>query len=172
MIDEGRCIFFGPRERAMPYFRTLGFEILPRQTIADFLTAVADPRTPANKLNPASKTPGSAEERERCFQVSDEAKVVFESVLGSTQAKCTSLTRVPPQSIYTLPFHKQVQACATRQFQVLWGDKVSFMGKFFLTTFISLVFGSLFYDQPATTSGVFTRGGVVLYYCLFSRTKD
>jgi len=70
-----------------------------------------------------------------------------------------------------LSFYKQVRACTIRQFQVLWGDKMSFFGKFILTTFISLVFGSLFYNQPATTSGVFTRGGVILYVPCISITE-
>ena len=75
------------------------------------------------------------------------------------------------RNAYTLSFYKQVQACTIRQFQVLWGDKMSFFGKFILTTFISLVFGSLFYNQPATSSGVFTRGGVILYFPSYSMVK-
>jgi hypothetical protein len=51
----------------------------------------------------------------------------------------------------------------------VWGDKVTFIGKNFLTIFQALIIGSLFYNQPATSAGVFTRGGVVLYFFLLCR---
>lgn len=36
---------------------------------------------------------------------------------------------------------------------------------------MSLVLGSLFYSQPSTSSGVFTRGGVILYVSHLTRTN-
>ena len=173
MIDDGRCIFFGPRERAKSYFEELGFECPPRQTTADFLTAVTDPYARVIKDGFTDKVPRTAEEFERYFQSSADAKSNFKSI-ASFQSEIQNKQRVAseePQpskinqggrSIYTLSFYQQVQACTRRQFQVLWGDKMSFFGKYILTVFISLVFGSLFYNQPATASGVFTRGGVIL----------
>jgi ATP-binding cassette, subfamily G (WHITE), member 2, SNQ2 len=164
----------GPRQRAKSYFEELGFQCPPRQTTADFLTAVTDPYARVVTPGFSDKVPRTAEEFERCFQASVDAKSNFDAIASfenEVQSKLTAKMKEAQQSkadyadrsTFTMSFYKQVQACTIRQFQVLWGDKMSFVGKFILTTFISLVFGSLFYNQPATTSGVFTRGGVILY---------
>lgn len=108
------------------------------------------------------RTPKTAQEFEAVFQDSTDSKANFDSIALFESEKKTGVPK-GPSSGYTLPFIEQVHACTIRQFQVLWGDKMSFFGKYILATFISLVFGSLFYKEPATTSGVFTRGGVVLY---------
>ena len=80
VIDEGRCIFFGTRPRAKPYFEELGFECPPRQTTADFLTAVTDPYARVITQGFANKVPRTAEEFERCFQASLDAKSNFDSI--------------------------------------------------------------------------------------------
>lgn len=43
VLYEGRQIFFGPTHEAKEYFINLGFECLPRQTTADFLTSITNP---------------------------------------------------------------------------------------------------------------------------------
>ena len=42
VIDEGRQIYFGPRQHARPYFVNLGFRDLPRQTSADYVTGCTE----------------------------------------------------------------------------------------------------------------------------------
>lgn len=84
--------------------------------------------------------------------------------MGAGKAKHAS-----NKGVYTISFLQQVQACTIRQYQVVWGDKVTFIGKNFLTIFQALIIGSLFYNQPATSAGVFTRGGVVLYFVFLCR---
>ena len=74
--------------------------------------------------------------------------------------------------MYTIPFMEQVWACTIRQYQILWGDKVMFIGKSFLVVFQALIIGSLFYNQPATPSGTYTRGGVILYSSLKMNGKS
>jgi len=165
LIHDGRCIFFGPRKRARQYFEDLGFKCLPRQTTADFLTSVTDPYAHVAE-DGIHTVPKTAREFEHIFQESDDSKANFEAI-GSLEAEKNGTFEKGSRHGYTLSFFEQVQLCTIRQFQVLWGDKISFFGKYILVTFISLVFGSLFYNQPETTSGVFTRGGVILYFPLF-----
>ena len=69
---------------------------------------------------------------------------------------------------YTLPFHKQVWACTHRQFLIMFGDRTSLGGKWGGIIFQSLIVGSLFFDQPKTSAGVFTRGGVLFLMLLFN----
>lgn len=177
MIDQGKCAFFGPTDRAKQYFEDLGFECPPRQTTADFLTSITDPSARKVKSGYDKKTPRTAEDFERVFRDSDDAKANFDSIaqfeeeikknkpgdsfkdaIQSGKAK-----RASNRSVYTISFLQQVMACTIRQYQVLWGDKTTFLGKNFLTIFQALIIGSLFYNQPATSGGVFTRGGVMLY---------
>ncbi|KAG6026034.1 hypothetical protein E4U41_001372, partial [Claviceps citrina] len=42
LIDKGRCLYFGPADRAGAYFEGLGFDRRDRWTTPDFLTSVAD----------------------------------------------------------------------------------------------------------------------------------
>jgi ATP-binding cassette, subfamily G (WHITE), member 2, SNQ2 len=156
VIDQGRCVYFGPGHRAKSYFEELGFECAPRQTTADFLTAVTDPH--GRVVKEGCEVPRTPEDFERAFHDKEGSKSSSSSEIKNTITRPSA-----DHGVYTISFYKQVQACAIRQFQVLWGDKMTFFGKFILTVFVSLVLGSLFYNQPTTSSGVFTRGGVILY---------
>ena len=163
-------MYFGPRTLAQGYFEDLGFECPPRQTTADFLTAVADSHTRVVRKGYEHLIPRTPEDFEQRFQKSQIAQSnltdiqSFENTLQQLHAADRDAhEKMLQRSVYTLSFAQQVWVCAVRQFQVLWGDKTVFIGKFVLTTFIALIFGSMFYNQPATSSGVFTRGGVILY---------
>lgn len=168
MIAEGRCIFFGPRERAKAYFQELGFECPPRQTTADFLTSITDPHSRVIKKGFENTVPKTAEAAEQCFRDSREAKSNYESIASfESEVQQTHQPREAGMTkrfggVYSASFLQQVQACTTRQYQVLWGDKKSFIGKYCLITFQALIVGSLFHNQPATSNGVFTRGGILL----------
>jgi hypothetical protein len=173
VIHEGRCLFFGPRDRAKQYFQDLGFECNPRQTTAEFITSVTDPYARVIEEGFADKTPRTARDFESVFQRSADWTANMAAISSfEAEIKSRDINRTDAynsrRSVYTLPFYKQVGVCTVRQFQVLWGDKLTFFGKFGLTIFQSLIFGSLFYNQPATSSGVFTRGGVILYlpFCI------
>ena len=48
------------------------------------------------------------------------------------------------------------------------GDKQSLGGKWGGILFQALVVGSLFFDMPKTSSGVFERGGVMFFMLLFN----
>jgi len=126
---------------------------------------VTDPHARMVAKGSEGKVPQSAVEFETCFHNSGDWALnlseiaTFEEEIRNRQASSNTIHR----SVYVLPFYKQVGICTSRQFQVLWGDKLTFLAKFGLAIFQSLIVGSLFYNQPATSSGVFTRGGVILY---------
>lgn len=69
---------------------------------------------------------------------------------------------------YTLRFYQQIWACTTRQFLVVYGDKASLVGKWGGIVFQAIIVGSLFYNLPKTSAGVFTRGGVLFFTLLFN----
>ena len=77
-------------------------------------------------------------------------------------------TKASKEKNYTIPFHKQVWACTHRQFLIMFGDRISLGGKWGGIIFQALIVGSLFFDMPKNSSGVFTRGGVLFFMLLFN----
>lgn len=75
LINEGRCVYYGPRDEARGYFISLGFKDLPRSTSGDWLCGITDPN-----LNPEfrfqegrnpSNVPATPEAMEEAYQKSE-----------------------------------------------------------------------------------------------------
>lgn len=62
-------------------------------------------------------------------------------------------------SSYTVSFPSSVWALTQRQFLLKWGDREAFYTKTITNVSIALIVSSMFYNQPANTSGAFSRGG-------------
>jgi len=167
VIQEGRCIYFGPRQHAKQYFEELGFYCTPGQMTADFLTAVTDPHARMLAGGSEDKTPQNSKDLETCFQNSADGAsnlsqiVTFEEEIKNRQESPYLVYR---RGVYAIPFYKQVSICTAHQFQVLWGDKLTIFAKFGLAILLSLIFESLFYNQPTTSLRIFTRGSAPLYF--------
>ena len=173
LIHQGKCAYFGPIEEAAAYFESLGFERPPRWTTADFLTPVTDPHEQRIQADWESRIPRSPEQFAAAYQKSQIYRsslrdiADFEQRMEQESQNKRSTKNAKPTN-YTLPFHKQVAAVTKRHFQVLWGDKATVFGKWGGITFQALIFGSLFFDLPKTSEGVFTRGGILLLLPLFN----
>lgn len=183
VIDAGRCIYQGPANEARQYFTDLGFQAPVRQTTADFLTAVSDPNERQFREGCESSTPKTPEELEKAFRESRFYKVVeedirsYEAYLQETnhtdarefeQAVREDKSRtVTKESSYTVSFVQQVLACTKREFWLLLGDTTTLYTKLFIIISNGLIVGSLFYGQPLTTEGAFSRGGSLFFSILF-----
>jgi ATP-binding cassette, subfamily G (WHITE), member 2, SNQ2 len=183
VIDQGREIFMGRKEEARQYFIDLGFEAPERQTTADFLTAVTDPVERRFRPGCDKSTPKTPEELERAFRESpyyqkvlddikdyeaylkesnyEDAKQ-FEAAVQEGKSK-----HVKKKSPYTVSFPRQVMACVKREFWLLFGDTTTLYTKLFIIISNGLIVGSLFYGQPLTTEGAFSRGGSLFFSILF-----
>ncbi|KAI9743045.1 MAG: hypothetical protein M1818_003340 [Claussenomyces sp. TS43310] len=175
LIEEGRCCYYGSADDAAAYFEDLGFERPARWTTADFLTSVTDEHERQVKKGWEDRIPRSPEHFEAVFQKSHMAEkneqdiVEFEAhIEGQKRERESQMTKKTQKKNYTLPFHKQVLACTQRQFLVMIGDKQSLYGKWGGLVFQGLIVGSLFYNMPKTSSGVFERGGVIFFMLLFN----
>lgn len=175
LIDEGKCLYYGRAENAAGYFESLGFRRPQRWTTADFLTSVSDPHERQIREGYEDRIPRSAEQFEAAFQKSH----VYEDNLRDIesfeqeaevqrQERLAARTKATKEKNYTLSFWKQVTACTHRQFLVMVGDPLSLYGKWGGILFQALIVGSLFYNMPKTSSGVFTRGGVLFFMLLFN----
>jgi ATP-binding cassette, subfamily G (WHITE), member 2, SNQ2 len=70
LVDEGRCVYYGPRDQARRYFQDLGYFAPERQTTADFLTGVTDPNEVIYAKDFKGLCPRTAEERELAWKKS------------------------------------------------------------------------------------------------------
>ena len=175
LIDEGRCLYYGRAEDAAAYFEGLGFRRPQRWTTADFLTSVSDAHERQIREGYEDRIPRSAEQFEAAYlkshiydeNVRDIGLFEQETEL-QRQERLAARTKATKEKNYTLPFHKQVTACTHRQFLVMIGDPLSLYGKWGGILFQSLIVGSLFFNMPKTSSGVFERGGVLFFALLFN----
>ncbi|OJJ45430.1 hypothetical protein ASPZODRAFT_69926 [Penicilliopsis zonata CBS 506.65] len=174
LIEEGKCAYFGRTQDAKRYFEGLGFECPPRWTTPDFLTSVSDPHARRVKQGWEDRIPRSSSDFQRAYRKSDLYKKAlsdiedFEQDIQSHEQEREAARKSMPKKNYTVPFHKQVLILTHRQFLVMFGDRQSLAGKWGVITFQALIIGSLFYNLPQTSSGVFTRGGVMFFILLFN----
>jgi ABC-type multidrug transport system permease subunit len=75
---------------------------------------------------------------------------------------------LPKKSPLTVSFVTQVKACVTRQYQILWGDKATFIIKQASTLAQALISGSLFYNAPSNSAGLFVKSGALFLALLFN----
>ena len=183
VIDEGRMIYQGPAKDAKEYFQNLGLYCPERETTADFLTSVTDPVQRVFQKGRENSAPKTAEDFERAFRsspsyqkvladVADYEKYLKETDQGDAREFKQSVKEqrskyVMKNSSYTVSFWRQVLACTLREFWLVWGDKPTLYTKFFTIISVSLIVGSLFWNQPITTAGAFSRGGTAFLSILF-----
>lgn len=175
LIDGGRCAYFGPADMAAGYFKDLGFHQPDRWTSADFITSVVDEHERHIRDGYEDKIPRSSAQFGEAFKKSDIYKdnlqeiEEFEGELkGMEEQRKENQGKATKKKNYTISFPQQVLACTRRQALVMLGDPQSLYGKWAIITFQSLIVGSLFFNLPKTSSGVFPRGGVLFIMLLFN----
>ncbi|KAF2864334.1 ABC transporter-like protein [Piedraia hortae CBS 480.64] len=183
VIDQGREIFMGKASEAKQYFIDIGFECPPRQTTADFLTAVTNPVERQFRPGMKASTPKTAKELEDAFRQSphylkmrDDMKD-YEEYLAQTNhrdaeefkgtVQAGKSKHVPNRSPYVVSFPRQVSACVKREFWLFFGDRTSLYTKAFVIISNGLIVGSMFYNQSSDTQGAFSRGGTLFMSILF-----
>ena len=181
VLDEGREIFYGTREEARPFMEAQGFFCDDAANVGDFLTGVTVPTERAIRPECEKTFPRTAEAIRDIYEKSDirmrmEAEYDFPSYdetkehtiefqTAVTKAKAKSLSKKSP---LTTPFSTQVLTCVTRQYQIIWGDKATFLIKQISTIIQALVAGSLFYNAPDNSAGLFVKGGALFFSLLYN----
>lgn len=188
VLDEGEQVYYGPRAEARPFMESQGFFCDDAANVADFLTGVTVPterkiisgfesRFPRNAVELRNAYENSEirprMEWELQFPASEEANVLTGAFRGTVQMeKAKQLTKSSP---LTVSFLEQVKTCVTRQYQILWGDKATFIIKQAATIVQALIGGSLFYNAPADSNGLFIKGGslflALLYHSLLAMSE-
>jgi ABC-type multidrug transport system ATPase subunit len=180
VLDEGKQVFYGTREQARPFMEEQGFVCSEGANVADFLTGITVPAErqirpgfegfPRNNIELEQAyqraTIKTTMDRELVYPTTEEAKAntqAFAEAMAMDKSK-----HLPASSPMTVSFYRQVEACVVRQYQILWGDKATFFIKQGSTLFQALIAGSLFYNAPANSSGLFVKGGALFLALLFN----
>ncbi|KAH7024760.1 brefeldin A resistance protein [Microdochium trichocladiopsis] len=181
VLDKGRQIYYGPMSEARPYMENLGFVCREGSNVADYLTGVTV-RT-ERKIHPDYEHtfPRTAEAAQAIYEASDlNARMRLEYDYPNTDAarERTRLfeeavsqekhPRLSASSPWTVDLASQVLSCVTRQYQIIWGDKASFFLKQLSSIAMALISGSLFYNAPANSGGLFLKGGALFFALMFN----
>ncbi|KAJ0417268.1 ABC-2 type transporter-domain-containing protein [Aspergillus carlsbadensis] len=181
VLDEGKQIYYGPMTQARPYMEALGFVCREGSNVADFLTGVTVPterkirpgfeaRFPRNSdtmLEEYSKSVVKSEMvREYSYPDSETSKRCTEDFKTSVVEE--KAKQLPKNSPLTVDFIDQVKACVSRQYQILWGEKSTFIIKQVSTLIQALIAGSLFYDAPNNSAGLFVKSGALFFALLYN----
>jgi ABC-type multidrug transport system ATPase subunit len=181
VLDEGEQIFYGPREQARPFMEEAGFKCMEGSNIADFLTGVTVPterrirdgfenRFPRNAealRTQYEKSPIHAQmSAEYSYPDSDLARERTEEFKQGVNFETSK--KLPKDSPFTVGFVDQVKICVQRQYQILWGDKATFIIKQVATLAQALIAGSLFYSAPDNSGGLFIKSGALFFSLLYN----
>ncbi|OZJ03620.1 hypothetical protein BZG36_03735 [Bifiguratus adelaidae] len=178
----GRCIFFGPRERAKDYFMEMGYTCEPRKSVPDFLTGITNPNERIVAAGFEGKVPETPEQFEKYFLESEdykllqkniaeyEARVEREQPAADFKAYVTEIKQkgVPHKSVYSANFYEQTKALTIRQFQILLGDKQALYERYASVLIQAFIYASVFYQMGLNSTGAFQRGGALLASLLFN----
>lgn len=181
LLDGGREVFYGPREEARPFMERLGFVCREGANVADFLTGVTVPTERKIKRGHERTFPRHAaalrDEYEKTdmhtqmiseyhYPTTDEARdntKAFSEAISSEKHP-----RLPSSSPFTVDLKTQIKACVTRQYQIIWGDKATFVIKQVATIVQALIAGSLFYNAPNNSGGLFSKSGALFFALLYN----
>ena len=176
VLYEGRQVFFGSPRRSGQYFEDMGWIRPPRQPLGDFLTAVTNSQERTAQDGYSDRVPRTAEEFEKQWQRSVDFRKLqsdiseYQAAAGSNEHSAGNLeklssARKSPHALHGSPYltntPTQIKYCTIRMFQRLWNDKASTLTIMWGQIVMSLILGSLFYQTPNNTNGLYSKGGVL-----------
>lgn len=181
LLYEGRQIYFGPVEKAKQFFIDMGYEPLNRQSTTEFLTSVTDPLGRFAREGYEHKVPNTPAEFEQYWLNSPEYKVLEQTIIdyrsNANAAETKQLFKESwahekakyqkKNSQYTISYPAQLRLLTKRGYQRIIGDKAFTTIQITMSIVISLMLGSMFYNTSDSTSGAFSRGGVIFFLLVF-----
>ena len=172
VLDNGKQIYYGPQKEARPFMEQMGFICDDSANVADFLTGVTVPTERAVRDDCKQSFPRDATALRERYDFSEiKQRMVSEYRFPSLDATKRATAEfqeavamekapgLPKGSPFTVSFQTQLVSAIIRQYQIIWGDKASFIVKNATVLILALVTGSLFYQAPDNSAGLFTKGG-------------
>ena len=182
----GRQVFFGTLTDAEDHFLALGFLRKPRQTTADFLTAITDPNGRRVQEGWEGRAPRSPDDFVRAWKSSkfytrlQEEMKQYKEEFSQPDVQVQHYQQLqqsqkPKHARANSPFiatiRMQLGGTLLRAYQRLLQDKAYLGATAFAALFMGLINGSIFYNTPHTTSGFYSKGGVIFFCVLFNAVQ-
>lgn len=183
VLYSGLQIYFGPAEQAKEYFEKMGYECPARQSTPEFLTAITDPNGRFAKPGYEDKVPKTAREFESYWKNSSERASLLQEMdeYNSNTSGQGTIDRFRKHFVeqqkqkhqfkgsrYPLNYRKQLSLTMKRGAQRVKGDMAYTITNIAGSIMQSLIIGSLYWNIPQTTSGAFSRGGVIFFALLYN----
>ncbi|KAJ5140829.1 hypothetical protein N7448_004237 [Penicillium atrosanguineum] len=181
VLDEGKQIYYGPAAQAKPFMENLGLMYTEGANIGDFLTGVTVPTERKVRSGWENRFPRTADailteyknsaiyKHEISLYDYPNSDVAAERTEAFKESVAWERSNhLPKSSDLTISFWAQVSSCTRRQYQILWGEKSTFLIKQILSCAMALIAGSCFYNSPATSAGIFTKGGAIFFSLLYN----
>lgn len=179
VLDEGKQLFYGSRQDAVPFMEDLGFVCVDGSNRGDFLTGVTVPTE--RKIAPGreKRYPRTGGDIAAAYDRSSNKTKMLEDCMMYPESESAKRDTSSFQSLVaderhrglidspvSANFFKQVHFAVIRQYQLLWGDKSTMLIKQIATLAQALIGGSLFYAAPANNLGLFIKGGAIFFSTL------
>ncbi|CAO3598758.1 unnamed protein product [Absidia cylindrospora] len=182
LLDEGRCIYFGPSNEAKQYFESLGFHCPARKSTPDFLTGLCNPLEREIKPGHENTVPLNAKAFEQRYHESklytnmmNELDAFEQQLANDKQAdqfreavNQEHQKRASNRAPYTASFYQQVKALTIRQYHLLITDREALISRYGTILIQGLITASCFYMNPLTGTGAFSRAGAIFFSVIFN----
>ena len=181
VLDQGKQVYYGPMKNARTFMEGLGFMCDDSANVGDFLTGVTVPTERRIRESHQDRVPRTAEEIRDAYEKTSIKSDMWKELDYPNTAEARENTNdfkeaishdkhrsLPKTSPFTTSFVKQLNACVKRQYQIVAGDKPTFVLKQVATLIQALVVGSLFYAAPNNTSGLFSKSGSMFFALLYN----
>jgi ABC-type multidrug transport system ATPase subunit len=182
VLDEGRCIYFGPTTTAKSYFEDMGFYCPDRKSTPDFLTGLCNMNEREYRDGMKNKVPVNAVQFEKVYKESNmytammKERDEYEQKINQDrpdekfrQAFIDAHQKYAPvRSPFVVTYYQQIKSLTIRQFQLIWGDKGALISRDGGVVVKGLIMASVFFMMPTAASGAFSRGGAFLFSLLFN----
>lgn len=177
VLDQGSQIYYGPREQARGFMEELGFICQEGANVADFLTGVTVPTERLVRPGFEKTFPRNASAilerykrssihntmtRKDHYPESELAKVRTQDFRASVGHEKHS-----SHSQHTVNFISQIRMSIIRQYQIIGGDLPTFLMKQGASLAQALIAGSLYYNAPGDSTGLFLKGGALFWSLLY-----
>lgn len=182
ILDKGRQIYYGPVHDAKSFMESLGFICQDGANIADFLTGVVVPTERKVRHSERLTFPRTATAVKARYEMSstypemgaesalypfrEETRrntILFQRGMAMIQNQDTSNLNLSTARMYC-----QARSCIIRQYQIVWGDKLTFIVKQAFTIIQALIAGSLFFNAADDSSGLFIKTGAIFFSLLYN----
>jgi ABC-type multidrug transport system ATPase subunit len=182
VLDEGRCIYFGPTSSAKSYFEDMGFYCPDRKSTPDFLTGLCNMNERQYREGFKNQVPANAVQFEKAYQESklhsemmaerDEYEQKIQQDRPDEKFRQAFIDNhqkhAPVRSPFVATYYQQVKSLTIRQFQLILGDKGALISRYGGVVVKGLIMASVFYKMSVDASGAFSRGGSFLFSLLFN----